>query len=80
MSEFIPHTINTRGAVGDVQILASILCEDLKPGTLLDIGSGEGLVAISVVRERTDISVFGIDVDLDRCTLLHKTTLNVQGL
>lgn len=67
MTEFTPYTINTRGAVGDAQILADVLCKDLRPGTLLDIGCGTGLVAINVALKRADVSVLGIDIDTISC-------------
>lgn len=67
MTEFTPQITNIEGAAGDAQILADVLCKDLKPGTLLDIGCGEGLVAISVARRRTDIGILGIEVDSLRC-------------
>lgn len=68
MTESTPQ-INSRDAKGDAQILADVLCKDLLPGTLLDIGSGQGLVAISVARRRTDVSVLGIDVDTISCDI-----------
>lgn len=67
MTEFIPQTTNTRNSVGDAQILADVLCKDFKPGTLLDIGCGEGLVAISVAGRRNNVSVLGIEIDAVRC-------------
>lgn len=55
--------------VGDAQILANILCEDLKPGTLIDIGCGDGLIAINVAGRRRDINVLGIDIDAISCAI-----------
>lgn len=67
MTEFTLQTTNTRGSVGDAQILADVLCKDLQPGTLLDIECGEGLIAISVAGKRNDVSVLGIEIDAVRC-------------
>ncbi|MEK7617474.1 MAG: methyltransferase [Patescibacteria group bacterium] len=67
MTEFIPQAINIRGAIGDSEILADALCKDLKPGTLLDIGCGEGFIAIDIAKRRPDINILGIDVDTVKC-------------
>lgn len=73
---FTPQTTNTEGAVGDVRILADVLSEDLKSGTLLDIGSGEGLVVIGVATRRADVSIFGFEIDSFKCDVARN---NIEG-
>lgn len=65
--ESIPEMLNNKGSVGDAQILSDVLIGDLPPGTLLDIGCGDGPVAINTARRRTDINVLGIDIDSVAC-------------
>lgn len=78
MKESIPQTTNTEGAVGDAQILADILCKDLQPGILLDIGCGDGLVATGVARRRTDVSVLGIEIDTIKYTIAQNNIENTK--
>lgn len=79
MKEFTPKSINIKGATGDAQILADVLRKDLRPRFfLLDIGCGDGLVAISVAARRTDVDILGVDIDTISCAAARDNIKRVQ--